>query len=42
MTDTDNPLKSLILTYKETFAEWLMGKRLSAHLDHRTASFTPA
>ena len=28
MTDTDNPLKSLILTYKETFAEWLMGKRL--------------
>ncbi len=28
MTDTDNPLKSLILTYKETFAEWLLGKRL--------------
>ncbi|MFZ1508098.1 MAG: hypothetical protein WAV74_15070 [Anaerolineae bacterium] len=28
MPDTDNPLKNLILTYKETFAEWLMGKRL--------------
>jgi predicted transposase YdaD len=28
VTDTDNPLKSLILTYKETFAEWLLGKRL--------------
>ena len=28
MAETDNPLKSLILTYKETFAEWLMGKRL--------------
>ena len=28
MTDTDNPLKSLILTYKETFAERLLGKRL--------------